>query len=77
MANTLLLPDTRETNAIIRPELEQPSGIDFPLAVHFDAASGQLSAAGEQVYPTMDFLASVVTPIYCFIEEEVSTKREN
>ena len=48
MANTLLLPDTREVNAIIRPELE-PSGIDFPLAMHFDAASEQLYAAGQQV----------------------------
>ena len=38
MANTLLLPDTRE-------ELE-PSGEDFPLARHFDAASGKLDAPG-------------------------------
>ena len=34
-------------------------------------------AASPFVYPPMDFLASVVTPIYRFIEEEVSTKRED
>jgi len=38
MAHTLLLPDTRE-------ELE-PSGVDFPPARHFDAASGKLDAPG-------------------------------
>ena len=63
MANTLLLPDTTD--------LLEPSGIDFPPALHLDAASGQLYAAGKEVYPEMDFLVSVVTPIYQFIEEEV------
>ena len=60
MANTLLLPDT--TGFL------EPSGVDFPPALHYDAASGQLDAPG---YPAMDFLASVVTPIYHFIEHEV------
>ena len=55
MANTLLLPDTTD--------LLEPSGIDFPPALHLDA--------GKEVYPEMDFLVSVVTPIYQFIKEEV------
>ena len=59
MANTLLLPDTTD--------LLEPS-VAFPAALHFDVASGQLDAPG---YPPMDFLASVVTPIYQFIKEEV------
>ena len=65
MANTLLLVDT--TGYL------EPAEEDFPLASHFNAATAQLDAPG---YPELDFLSSVITPLYEFIKHEVLTRKD-
>ena len=65
MANTLLLNDT--TGFL------EPSEIDFPPVANFAAASSLLDAPG---YPEMDFLTSIVTPMYEFIKNEVLTRKD-